>query len=428
MKKYTIMVIDYGQFTHIAEKLARMGHEVLYYVPEYDWCPLPDKGKIGTGLKGVTKIKSDWDFWKYVFVEEDKADKVDVFMFCWIGFSGLQEHLDELGYRTFGPQGSELLEIDRDLFNETVKKVGLPTVPVEEVTGVDALKEYLEKHPDTFVKISYHRGVIETFGAKYLDDVIDDICVTVGPAKNTMKFFIQEKIDSCFENGYDGFCVDGECPDNSLYGPEVKDAYYLGKIMKKMHAIVNHVLDKMKPELKKRGYSGSFHTEMRVTDEEYVEEFKGKPHFTDITCRPGSPPSGVLPEMYENYDEIIFKVASGELPDMKPAAEYGGELLLKSPWHKKHSLKVSFPKELEPWVKIKNHYVQDGEHWSAPMGEDDIFASVVAIGKSIEEVNNLIKERVKLIEAYQMEYDLTAIDEAVKVIECMKNMGCGFDL
>jgi hypothetical protein len=427
LSKKTICIIDYGQYSYLAEDLAAQYKDVLYYVPTYDWCPMPDKVKIGTGLKGVTRVLTDTDFWNLVHVEPSKEDKVDLFAFFWIGFAGLQRHITSLGYRTYGPMGSDILECDKWLFNETLKKVGLPAANMVKVKGVPALRKHIEGHPDTYVKISYYRGVVETFAGCFLDEIIDDICNEVGPYKDEMEFIIQDKIESAVEVGYDGWCVNGERPKKTMFGPEVKDALYIGMIVDEPPAIAHHVNEMMAPEFKRLGYNGSMHTEIRIEDAEYSGDFKGKPHFIDLTARPGSPPMQTMSVMYrESMGRIIWDCADGVLPDPKPEAKYAGELLLKSPWHKKHAIKITFPKELEPWIRIKNHYIQDGEHWSGPMAQDDIIGSITAIGKTMEEVCELLCERVADVKAYQLEYDLHAIEEAKEVIEKMADFGIPF--
>lgn len=426
LKKKTICIIDYGQYVYLAEDLAAQYKEVLYYVPTYDWCPMPDKAKIGTGLKGVTRILTDTDFWNLVHAEPSKEDRVDLFAFFWIGFAGMQRHLTALGYRTYGPMGSDILECDKWLFNETLKKVGLPAANMVKVKGVNALKKHIEAHPDTYVKISYYRGVVETFAGCFLDELIDDISNEIGPFREEMEFIVQDKIESAVEVGYDGWCVDGEYPKNTMFGPEVKDALYLGMIVEDPPPIAAHVNEKMGPEFKRLGYNGSMHTEIRIEDADYSEDFKGKPHFIDLTARPGSPPMQTMSVMYSNMGRIIWDCASGVLPKPKPTAKYAGEMLLKSPWHKKYAIKLSFPKELEPWMRIKNHYIQDGEHWSGPMAQDDILGSITATGNSVDEVCKLLCERACQIKAYQLEYDLHAIEEVKEVVEKMADFGIPF--
>jgi hypothetical protein len=421
VRKKTVLVVDFGPYEYLAVKLSET-FNVLYYIPNLEAYPETNRDEIGTGVPGITRI---YDLFRYIKPAPSKADIVDLFCFFDVGMIDLQQQLREMGYRVFGSGASGKLEQDKWFFNEVLKKVGLSTVGLEKVTGVDALRAHLEKVEDKYVKVSYYRGAFETYHHVDMWDTetwLDDLTNRIGMKKNDMVFLIQDPIKSVMEIGYDGFNINGQHPRNCMMGIEGKDEWYIGVITPDPPRIIQHVNDKLSPVFRKMGYNGFYSSELRITEEAYSEDFKGKPYYIDLTARVPSPPGEGFCEMYEDLGTAIWQIAEGKVPDLKPVAKYCAIFILTSPWYEEHWLRVKVPDNSQPWLKLKNYCIKDGQHWCIPNKNGGFFGAVVATGDDLEKTIALAEKRVKSVKAYEIQYNkdsghdmMEAIDDAKKV-------------
>ena len=147
------LVVDHGLFTAFAERLAQE-MEVRYFVPFADRSlPIPGPAFLGERLEGVERVNN----WEEHFMD------VDLIVFPDVGFMYLAEYFRSLGLRVWAAGFGEKLEVQRWRAKETMKALGLPVGKAELVTGMPALRAYLEENDNVFVKISGFRGVAETF-------------------------------------------------------------------------------------------------------------------------------------------------------------------------------------------------------------------------------------------------------------------------
>src|SRR6185503_10396055 len=116
--------------------------------------------------------------------------------------------------------------------------------------------------------------------------------------------------DDVVEFGYDGWSIDGQLPESSICGYELKDVAYCCHVQKYKYLspLITDFTEKIVPVLKKHQYRNFFHTEGRTGKEKI-------PKVIDVTCRAGSPPCGVLIEMLENLGEIMWYGADGILKE-----------------------------------------------------------------------------------------------------------------
>ena len=124
-------------------------------------------------------------------------------------------------------------------------------------------------------------------------------------------------------------------------------------------------------------------------------------------------------EIYENFDEIVIKGAEGILVEPKPLKKYGAEIYFNSEWAEDDKwLKISIPEEIRRWVKLIGACKIDGEYYIIPkaLGKYMGTCSVVATGDSLKECFNLIKKRIKMVEAFQLEkdFDTSHLEEYIK--------------
>jgi hypothetical protein len=202
-------------------------------------------------------------------------------------------------------------------------------------------------------------------------------------------------------------------------GYEVKDKGFIGKVFLETPEIIKGINDAFAPTFKKLGYQGAYSTEIRVTE-------KGEPYYIDATCRVPSPPGEVICELYENWAEAVWQLASGELPELKPKGKFAAEVILTSGWYDTHELNVKFPKDIAQWVKLKNHTKREGEYYCIPNGNGEFFGAVVAYADTQDEAIKLVLERAEQVVADELEYDDTIFDKAADSIKAGEQFGIKF--
>ena len=407
----TAIVYDRGGlYLYCAEKLAEKYKKVMYYLADADAYPTSQKHTIGAG---VPKVKRIHDFWKFI----DEADIV----YFWDCYDGeLQHWLRSKGYTVFGSGRGEQVEIDKIYFLELLEELGQPCAKTYLAEGMDDLCEYLKKHDgETLFLKNLHRGDFES--RKFSSMVqsrpfLDDLKKRLGSASDTLEVLVQHKIDAVCEVGYDGFQVDGQFTNNCIVGYEIKDKGFVGKVFKETPQIIKGTNDAFADTFSKLGYRGNYSTELRVTKD-------GIPFYIDATCRVPSPPGELICEIYENWAEATYQIACGLLPELKPKAKFGAEIILTSGWHDEHELHVKFPSKYKQNIKLKNHTIRDGEYYCIPNGNGAFFGSVVAYADSLEEAIEKVLSIAESVEADECEFDNTLFDKAREAIEAGEKFG-----
>jgi hypothetical protein len=396
-------VRDYGLFASWALKLTEYFGRVLYYCPYKSGFPKSQQFAIGTGLDGVERVT---DFW-------DHVEEVDIFFFPDVYDGDLQVHLRNLGYPVWGSGKAEELELYRWQTKQLLKKdIGLPVQHVERLIGIEDLRAYLKENENKYVKISILRGDFETFHHttyELSEPILDDIEQKIGPYKFFKEFIVEDAIDDAIEVGYDGFTIDGQYPDPSMFGYEIKDVAYIGmnRPYAKLPEQVKEVNAKLSPAFADYNYRGFWSSEIRVQKD-------GKPYLTDPCCRAGSPPSELYQEMYANWGDIIWHGAHGELVNPVPAAKYGVEVLMHSEWADQHWQALYFPPELRRHVKLRNLCQVEDTWYVAPqvVGLPEIGA-VVAVDDSLVGAIKKAKEYCSHITGYRIDLNLKTLIDAV---------------
>ena len=405
------IVHDRGLYTFLAQKLGEKLDKCWFYRPESNPYPESPLGDIGKGLEEIEVVTN---FWKYL----DKADVV-IFFDCYDG--EFASFLKEKGYNVFSSLKSEVMEIDKVAFLQYCVEVGLPVSPTYRAEGLEDLVDHLKKvKGDKYLKTSYFRGDFETYKYKNMKQFqpwLNDLRSRIGQRAEKIEILVQDPIKADVEVGYDGFCINGEFPDNCMVGYEIKDKGLVGKVFRKTPDILQSVNDKFASLFKKLGYQGHFSSEIRITK-------GGDTHFIDATCRAPSPPAELMCELYSNYAEAVCDIAQGKTPTLSPAAKYGAEIILTSPWHEKHQLCVQFPKELSKWIKLKNVRKDGDSYYCIPNNNAGVFGGVVAIGNSVKEATEKCLEYMEQIEADELEFDHDVFSKAEK---CTK-AGEGFQI
>lgn len=409
-----VLVWDRGLYTFLAQKLGESFSRVFYFMPESSPYPNSALSQIGEGLDTIERIDDD-DVWKVI-------DKVDMVFFpdCYDG--EFQLWLKSKGYKVFGGMGSEKVEMDKVFFYDYLDQVGLPVPPTYRAEGLVDLLGHLKGKGEKWLKRSYYRGDFETkkyLGAKHILPWIDMLRSKIGRRAENIEILVQDPIESVVECGYDGFNINGVCTNNCLIGYEIKDKGYVAKVFEDVPEIIQNVNDKMNPLFKKLGYQGHFSTELRITKD-------GKAYFIDPTIRAPSPPSELMCEIYDNYAEAVWDVAHGKVPELLPKAKYGAEIILTSDWHEKHEMCVTFPKKLEPFIKLKNQTKRKDAYYVIPNENEGFFGAVIGYGDSVESATQKCLEAMEQIECDDIDFDAAIFDEVNEQIEAGGAFGVDF--
>lgn len=414
MKKYadkSVCVFDYGLHVELAITLSKDFGKVFYYSGWKADYPKSTVRNLGTGFKEFEKI--------YEFTDEF-IDSVDLFVFPCILDGTIQKDLEKSGKLVWGSRDAELMEIDRKDFIEYQKKIGLPVPNTEYVKGVQELREYLNKTTGIkYVKANSNtRGDIETFK---VDD--REICeqfdlrtleYELGHSAKDKEFIVQDAIEDVIaEVGYDGFTVDGQFPPTALFGIEVKDMGYIGKVVpyEKLPECVKFTNQKLSAALKLDGMRGNISTEIKDVGDD-------KGFLIDPTMRFPYPPCNVLLCIWENISECMYEGAQGNLVDMKFKADFAIEVEMFSDTAKNSEYWLKYPNEISEHIKIPYSMFSDGKKITLPQEvKNNNVGSIVTWGNSIEECKKQAIQIADQIKGHGLKVDFSCLDLAIKELE-----------
>jgi hypothetical protein len=407
------MVIDSGQFVSMAVCLAPSFKKTYYYKPwNLNGFPHINDRCIGLGLEGIEVIDDPYK----------KLDEVDLFVFTDLYNGEFQKHLVKLGKNVFGSRGNETLELDRWAFRDMLIKLGLPAAKCELIKGYDKLDAYLKKVQNKYVKISKYRKIHETFHHVNYDlsrSIMIDILHQTMSLRNEVEFVVQDEIKSIIEAGYDGYIINGEYPQNAFFGIEIKDACYLGKTMDYMELPkpIRVINDKMVPYFK--DYRMFYSNEVRFSD-------KDTGYLTDPTMRCPAPPSEIYQELITNLADICWYGAKGILIEPKYKARYAGEVIINS-YLIEHGIEqpIEYPKSLNSCVKLRYNCKINGKNVCISQNMSEVGA-VVAIGNSVEDVIEKLKDYCSQIKGNDLTFKIDKIDSATESLKDLKKIGIDF--
>lgn len=412
LSKKTVMYIDNGVFVDMAVRLAEKFGKVYYYCEWKDSFPKMNKAYIGYGLENIETTLTIWD----------KIDEIDLFVFPDIYYSDLQNYLVSIGKRVWGMRGAEELENDRVYCKELMSDIGLPVGKYEVIKGIDNLRKYLKSNDDVFVKVSTWRGNFETFGSKNYKRVepkLDEIEYNLGAFKHILEFVVEKALNDRVEIGSDMFVIDGQYPSKILAGIEIKDKSYLAmfKDYKDVPKEVTTFNKEIQPYLKEYGSRGFFSTEIRVGKDK-------KPYMTDFCSRNGSPPNELYQAMWDNLAEIVWYGSEGILVDPTSKYKFGAEVILHSSWADKNWQPITFPKEIRPYVKLRNACKIKNEYYVIPqaIGLPEIGA-VIGFGNTKEEAIEHAKENARQVDGYYIECYEDSLDSAEEELKKTQDLG-----
>lgn len=416
LKDKVACVIDFGNYIGLARNLSKSFGTVYYYCPwVINGFPEHDPVDIGRGVEGIIKVK-DW---------EDVFEQTDIFIFPDIYYAGLQSMLRRMGKLVFGSGRAQEMETDRGGMKRLQQNLELPTNEYEEVEGLYELEERLKLLQNRYIKSSL-RGDSETF--KHINytlskEELKSIKHRMGVYDRKEKYIIESPVDAIAEIGIDTMTCDGKYLEESVTGIELKDTGFYGRIVKydKLPFQIKNVTDKLSPVFESYGYRGAYSNEIRVD--------KNKDgYLIDQTCRIPSPPGHLMMCMYTNFAEMIWSIASGEIPKVKYKYEHGVQYIIKSELGKTEPVALQYPKEYEDYIDIKNMVVDDyGTPYFTPNGVELCeIASVVGVGHTMDEAIKMATKISDSIQGFDIKINTNCIEDAKKQIANLKANGISF--
>jgi hypothetical protein len=405
-----------GLYTYMAQELGKHYRKVWYHLLDSSPYKQSNLSDIGTGLPEIQRVDE----------LEPYLEKADITYFPDIYDGGRQHWLRTKGYRVFGSGRSDRIELDKIWFLDVLEEAGLPVPDTELVHGTDELLSFLRhKKPEEWWIKSLWRGDFETkkyTGIRQLTNWIEqDLIPRIGSRAKTLPFLVQAKIESACEAGYDGFCVDGSYT-SAILGYEIKDQGLVAKVNTgPTPDILDRVNTAMGPYYRDLGYRGHYSTEIRITA-------KGEPYFIDPTCRIPSPPGELFPRLYKNYASAVWQIACGLVPTLIPAAKYGAEVVLISPFGEKKEICVEYPSSISDNLMFKSHCRRSGTTHCIPgtPGTSGYFCCVVVVGDDWHSCAEEAMEVVKEVQTEDLEYEENLFKEAEKAIEAGERFGISF--
>lgn len=418
----TALVVDQGSFLHVAVKLSESYGRVQYFCP---WTeggfPSSKRRQIGCGVEGVDRV---YDLW-------DAVPDADIIVVTDVYSHDLVHYLRDAGKPVWGAGKAEALEVERYATKRLMRSLGMNVIPYEHVEGVDALWSYVSDKTDMWIKGSATRGDMETLhwvnqhvSSPRLEKLLRDI----GPRRHSMEFIVEPSIPGV-EFGYDGYCIDGRFGSVALYGPEAKNAGYVGRVVPfdDLPRPLRIPTLELAPIQGKLGCRGFYSNEVRIATEDN-EEFEisaGTEFLIDPAMRCGSPPSESYIELFSNWDEVIWAGANGEVVDLEPVAKFAAQIVLKSEWiAKMEYLPVYYPNSIKRWVKLHSYAVLDGQPTVMPQDYQE-FGSVVGLGDTQDEAERRCISYAEKIEALDFDWNQNVFDEIREIID--KGRAVGID-
>lgn len=343
MLDYTVMVVDSGIFQPLAHRLAKGFKRVKYYREYHQGFPLPNDMAVGENYPDLECVDSIMG----------EIHDTDLFVFPDIMFSEDQEYLRSIGKLVFGSGDADSLEMFRDDFYATLKSVGLPNIPQVKVKGVAKLRDHLKENEDKWIKVSYVRGLCETWHHEnYVlsKPFIDEIEFKLNAISEEQEFIVQDALDAEKEIGSDQIIVDGNFPKTVQWAIEGKDKTCLATM--KPYAMLpqglKEIYMKMQPKLKP--VRGFFSSEVRKGKKD------GKFYFTDPTMRCASPCGETYMAMCDNLPEMVLGAAQGQIVEPQYKNRFAAQAMISSDLAET----LSVPIQIDPKVREFVHLYHSG--------------------------------------------------------------------
>src|SRR6266550_7061773 len=405
-----------GLFLPLAFRLARDFGRVSYYVPNTAAFPTPYLSALGDGFDEIDRRE---DFWQ----EQREADLI---VFPDTGDAALQVELARQGRRVWGSRHGDDLELRRSWFRHKQREWGLEVPEYEVVRGLWELRDFLALHDGWFVKVSRWRGLTETFqfhAGPRGEGLLDALAVKLGPLEAEFPFIVEAPIDAVVETGIDEFCIDGQWPETVVQGLETKDRCYIGAVtpMSKMPQAFRDVNEALAPFLRQVGYRNAFSAEVRITEDE-------RAFLIDPCSRFPTPAGECLLELIDNLGEVMWHGANGELVEPVYGAQFAVQAAVDHPDDDQHWRVCDWPEDVREAFKPFACVGLPGGRIGFPPfpWSVDAIGSVVAVGDTLEEALDALKEHAAVLEDAALTVHLPDLAETLASIHAEHDAGIRF--
>lgn len=410
------LVYDYYDKMEIAIRLAKDFGKVFYTGPYViNGNPSHEAIDMARNVPNIERIKE----WSSVI------DEVDIVVTTDAHEPYLQKHWKSIGKKVFGSFFASELENNRRFGRETLKNVGAVVGPYYNADGIDALEEILKGASHSWVKGGL-RGDGETWEHKSWEFSKGEI----GRMRADLKIFqsqprytVEQHINGLAEIGMDVPTTNGKFTSYCMAGLEVKDCMYVSKMIpySSLPFQVRDITDRLAPVFSDMEYSGIF------SDEVIIGEDK-RGYMLDFTCRFGQPPTSILTSMWTNFSEVIWKIASGIIPEIEFEYPYAVQFVIKSDLAENHPSPITIPEEYKEFVKVKNLVIDEDGLWHyTPNGmKMKEMGAVVGLGNSIDEAFKKATKIADSIEGFDISIKADSMDKAKKSLDKLRKAGISF--
>lgn len=420
----TACVIDRGTFWPVATRLARDCKKVYYHNPNGDQFKTVAKNCLGYGHEDVELI--DDGYWKI-------KNEIDLWVFPDCDDHGLQWQLESEHRPVWGSKDAYAEETMRGVWIETCERIGLPMPRTHVIKGLTNLRLFFREHEREtfFVKISTFRGDCETFKACEpcaIENKLDVLALKFGPFKESRTFYVQEPIDTDIEGGADSYYVNGDYPNKIILGYERKGESYFAtwKDREDMPPEIWKSSEAIAPLLAGYNYCNMVSSEVWVKQHPEHRIGDSESFMLDPCLRFPSPAGEEELEMYENFSEIIYRGACGEMVQPEMAAKFCGEAVIAYCGDREGWKSIQVPEEVRRWVKLYACGYEDGAYHFPPSQDPDAIGCAVALGDTPEEVVDKLKEISEALEDCAVELKIEPMAHLFKEIEEAKKQGIEF--
>jgi len=379
IKDATILVVDHGLGLSVAHRLSKAFKRVLYHTPFENGFIRLNSCIIGDGYENIERCEDPWAM----------KSEIDGYCFPDIYHAGWQLELESQGYPVWGARRADRLEMNRERFQTILGDIGLRQAPFEKVIGITNLRAFLKDKKNKFIKISKFRGSFETCHWRSWNEDrcnIDSWAVEFGPAEDLIPFLVFDPIGNDLEIGGDTYTVDGEWPSLMLRGDEYKDKSYLSVVTPRseMPAPIQEVLMAFALVLKPLRCRSKWSMELRGQGDEW--------YFIDPTPRLGLPSTASQCSTWNNFPEIVWAGAHGELIEPEPNGKFTAEVALTMRGEKGAWKSTTVPEELRDVMMLSGCCEIDGMACFPPDDQhEEHIGWLVAVGDTMKETIDTLK-------------------------------------
>ena len=413
----TVLVLDRGTFFPVAKRLARDVKTCYYAMPKGEASETFAQFCRGNFHGDVTRISSD-EIWQV-----KPALDLIVVPDCDDGWFQLE--MESQGYPVWGSKLSSNEETKRGVWLNTAKDLGLPMPKTHIIQGLTNLKLFVAEHEGEVFhcKISRFRGDCETFKIEdpsAFRNKCDVLAMKFGPWQDKIKFYVQEPVETDIEGGCDTYFVAGKYPDKVVLGYEKKGEGYFATWKERgdMAPEIWTPNEIIAPLLEAYGYCNLVSTEIRVTED--------KSFLLDPCLRFGSPAGEEELELYDNFTEIVYRGARGELVQPKMSAQFCGEAIISYCGDKEGWKSITVPNEVEQWVKLYACGYEYGAYHFPPSQDAECIGCAVALGDTPEEVLDKLKEIREALSGSAVDLKIESLADLFKEIDEADKQGIPF--